>query len=234
VAVVSALFIYPIKGARPVSVDSIDIDSGGLKGDRQFAVFLDGERCNVKQIPALMFLEARWDGTLLQLSHPGTEIFTLDTTATGSRETEPFRGSETPVLDMGDGVASWLSKALGKDVRLCRIAEPTPFVIPLPEFGDIHNHDQERFVDAAPVMLANQSSLDDLNERLEVPVEMARFRANIVVEGLEAYGEDNVDLFRFDRVALRQAAPCERCKVASCLVPTCPWPQGASWRSESS
>ncbi len=194
-------------------VDSINIDEGGLAGDREFAVFRQGERCNAKQIPAIMFLGARWQGSALELTFPDRAAFLLDKNIEGMPATEQFRGGETPVEDMGDEVALWLSSALSEDVRLCRIREPAPFIIPLPEFTDVHGQDQSRFIDAAPVMLANQSSLDDLNSRLTTPVEMGRFRPNIVLTGLAAYQEDGLGEFHFDEVGFRQVAPCERCKV---------------------
>ncbi len=212
---VSGLYIYPIKGARPMSLASVDVDPTGLKGDRQFAVFKDGARCNVKQIPAIQLIVPEWQESTLNLSYPAKEGFSLDTTIEAGTQVEEFRGGQTPVVDMGDPVASWLSDALKTPVRLCRIAEPTPFIIPLPEFTEVHGRDQQRFVDAAPVMLANSSSLDDLNQRLASPVEMGRFRPNIVLSDMPAYAEDERDTFRFDEVELCQVAPCERCKVVT-------------------
>ena len=46
------------------------------------------------------------------------------------------------------------------------------------------------FADGFPLLLAGQSSLDELNLRLEAPVEMRRFRPNLVVRGAAAYAED--------------------------------------------
>ena len=46
------------------------------------------------------------------------------------------------------------------------------------------------FADGFPLLVVNQSSLDELNSRLEYPVDMRRFRPNIVVEGAGAWAED--------------------------------------------
>ena len=212
---ITGLYIHPVKGARPVPVDSVQVDETGFQGDREFAVFREGVRCNAKAIPALMFLEAGWEGSSLQLSYPDREPFVLENVLSGTAGIEAFRGGETPVMDMGDDVAGWLSLILAEKVRLCRVAKPTPFIIPLPEFTAVHGKDQTRFIDAAPLMLANQSSLDDLNQRLAQPVEMARFRPNIVVQGLAPYAEDEQATFSFDEVELIQVAPCERCAVVT-------------------
>ena len=46
------------------------------------------------------------------------------------------------------------------------------------------------FADGFPYLLANMQSLHDLNQRLEDPVTMQHFRANIVIDGEKAYQEE--------------------------------------------
>ena len=45
------------------------------------------------------------------------------------------------------------------------------------------------FGDFAPYLICSEASLDALNEELPSPVTMERFRANIVINGLEAWEE---------------------------------------------
>ena len=70
-------------------------------------------------------------------------------------------------------------------------------------------------MDAAPILLASQASLDDLNSRLKTPVPMNRFRPNIVIEGCEAFEEDERPEFRFPDIILRRVTVCERCIVTT-------------------
>jgi uncharacterized protein YcbX len=63
--------------------------------------------------------------------------------------------------------------------------------------------------------LISQASLDDLNARLTRPLPMNRFRPNIVVDGLPAYGEDHVYEFIAGPVRLRAVKPCARCVVTT-------------------
>ena len=46
------------------------------------------------------------------------------------------------------------------------------------------------FADGYPIMLVGESSLADLNARLDQAVPMDRFRPNLVVAGSSAYEED--------------------------------------------
>jgi len=213
---VSAINIFPIKGCRGYSLEAADVSTQGISGDRVFTVLLDGHRTNQKKIPQLRELSAIWQGSDLRLAYPGQEEFILDANETnGARLTESFRTKELPIGDMGEEVAGWLSAALGSSVRLAKLAEPVPWFFPLPEFSLVHEQPQDRFVDAAPVLLANMNSLADLNARLETPITMDRFRANLVVEGLDPYQEDELPVFRFPELELQRVAVCERCTITT-------------------
>src|SRR5690606_12534707 len=116
-------------------------------------------------------------------------------------------------FDAGDAAANWLSSFLKSPVRLVRFdrrgkrASPTSFT----GGAEVLN----QFSDAFPWLLISQASLDDLNGRLSTPLPMNRFRPNIVVDGLPAYGEDVVREFNIDGVRLQPVKPCVRCVITT-------------------
>jgi len=57
----------------------------------------------------------------------------------------------------------------------------------------------------------NTASLDDFNGRTKDPVPMDRFRANIVLEGLSAYEENQLERLSNDEIELVYVTDCERC-----------------------
>jgi uncharacterized protein YcbX len=69
------------------------------------------------------------------------------------------------------------------------------------------------------LLVASTASLDELNRRLNVqeqaPVTMQRFRPNLVLDGLDAHGEDFIDEITFDdgAIRLRLVKPCSRCSI---------------------
>ena len=73
------------------------------------------------------------------------------------------------------------------------------------------------FADQYPVLLASQESLQGLNQRLDRPVEMERFRPNVVVKGVSgAFAEDNWAAVSFVSSSSSGGVPfppCGRCKV---------------------
>ena len=71
------------------------------------------------------------------------------------------------------------------------------------------------FADAYPFLIIGQSSLEDLNSRLQEPVPMDRFRTNFVFTGGEPYCEDNLDDFKIGDVEFFAAKPCARCVITT-------------------
>jgi uncharacterized protein YcbX len=63
--------------------------------------------------------------------------------------------------------------------------------------------------------MIGEASLNDLNERLPKPVPMARFRPNIVVDGIAAYAEDTLAHAQHSGVVLHAVKPCVRCAVTT-------------------
>jgi uncharacterized protein YcbX len=70
--------------------------------------------------------------------------------------------------------------------------------------------------DGFAILIANQASLDDLNQRLQQkgasPIPMAQFRPNVVVTGAPAFDEDTWKVIAIDGVLLHVVKGCPRCK----------------------
>jgi uncharacterized protein YcbX len=126
---------------------------------------------------------------------------------------------EVAAYDMGDLAAQWFSDFLHRKLRLVRFD---------PEQKRLSNkrwtsgiEAENAFSDGYPLLVASNASLDELNRRLaaraQPAVEMRRFRPNLVLDGLDAHGEDFLDEIRFDTadgaVRLKIAKPCVRCEI---------------------
>jgi uncharacterized protein YcbX len=128
---------------------------------------------------------------------------------------------EVAAYDMGDLAAQWFSDFLGQKFRLARFDPEQKRLSNKQWTGDIDA--ENAFSDGYPVLVTSEASLADLNQRLAqrgaAPVEMNRFRPNIVLSGLDAYGEDHLDEIRFDtpegEVVLKLVKPCSRCTIPS-------------------
>jgi uncharacterized protein YcbX len=120
---------------------------------------------------------------------------------------------------MGDLCAQWFTDFLGRPLRLVRFDPEQKRLSSKQWSGDIDA--ENAFSDGFPLLVVSQASLDELNERLArkgvAAAAMARFRPNLVLDGLDAHGEDFLDEIRFDTpegpVRLRLVKPCPRCPI---------------------
>ena len=74
---------------------------------------------------------------------------------------------------------------------------------------------QVSFADGFPFLIISQASLDDLNSRLDSPVEMNRFRPNIVVSGSKPFEEDTWKEIQIGECRFQIVKPCARCEITT-------------------
>jgi uncharacterized protein YcbX len=80
---------------------------------------------------------------------------------------------------------------------------------------------ENAFSDGYPILVVSSAALAELNGRLAergvAPMTLARFRPNLVLDGLAAHGEDGLDELLFDTpegpIRLRLVKPCPRCPI---------------------
>jgi uncharacterized protein YcbX len=104
--------------------------------------------------------------------------------------------------------SEWFSKNIGMRVRL--VAFPEGNERPVDKRYAVGN-DQVSLADAYPLLLIGQSSLDDLNQRLNSPVPMNRFRPSVVFTGGEPFEEDEWGKFTLGNLNFAGVKPCKRC-----------------------
>jgi uncharacterized protein len=112
------------------------------------------------------------------------------------------------VPDAGDAAAAWLSQFLGRACRLVYVPAQLARQVD-PAYADAG--DRVAFADGFPLLLIGQASLDDLSARVGRPLEMLRFRPNVVVAGTAAYAEDEWRRIRIGDLEFRVAKGCSRC-----------------------
>jgi uncharacterized protein YcbX len=149
---------------------------------------------------------------LLTLSMAGAAPLRLDLNAGEAAKTITVWRDTLPAIDMGDAAAQWLSGALGSDVRLVRF-DPA-------QRREVKTNAQQHylFADGYPYLVLSLASVNALNERLisqgQSPVGADRFRANIILDAVDAHTEDYAaSLSHANGSHIELAAPCTRCAV---------------------
>ncbi|KKB61194.1 hypothetical protein WM40_24585 [Robbsia andropogonis] len=128
-------------------------------------------------------------------------------------------------LDAGDDAAQWFSALLACPVRLVRF-DPTVTRLASARWTagvEAPTH----FADGFPLLLTNQASLDDLNQKMmrkgAPAIPMDRFRPNVVLTDMDAYEEDHVSTLTFasaleqapgqEPIEIQLVKPCARCPI---------------------
>ncbi len=106
----------------------------------------------------------------------------------------------------------WFSEFLGDEVSLLYMPDEERRAV-TPKRA--RPSDIVSFADAYPLLLVSEASLSDLNRRLSTPLDMRRFRPNLVVSGCEPYAEDAISTLRIGSVSFRAVKRCERCVVTT-------------------
>jgi len=208
----SALYRYPLKSGKAETLQQIGLDKLGLDGDRRWMLVdeASGRFLTQRAVAKMSQLSALWNSSGgLTLSTPGQTA--LDVALPGS-EAE-LRGvtiwrDTLRVPDAGDEAAAWVSDFIGKPTRLVQVPLERARTT---EAGYGKDDDQVGFADGFPLLLIGQASLDDLSQRIGRPMEMLRFRPNLVIEGSEAFAEDTWKRVRIGDVEFRVVKPCSRC-----------------------
>lgn len=207
----STLYRFPLKSAIGESLPQAQLDALGMQGDRRWMLVdaANGRFLTQRALPHMTQLSARWNAagglTLNAAGFPSLEVPLpgADATLRGA-----FIWSDSMyVPDAGDEAADWLSRFIGKPCRLVQVpAERARWVE-----GSLNANEKVGFADGFPLLLIGQASLDDLSARVGRPLEMLRFRPNLVIEGSEPYAEDSWKRIRIGSVEFRVAKGCSRC-----------------------
>lgn len=217
---VAALQLFPIKSCAGLAVDVARVGPRGLERDRELLVVDGAGRFVTQREHARLALieprPARLQGQEpcgWTLRAPGLEPLSFEATDQGERRPVTIWKDTVPAVDQGDAAARWLARALDLEgARLVRMASEhvrgcNPAWAP--------PGSQTGFADAYPALLASTASLLDLSNRAGWAVPMARFRANLVVSGAEAWAEDGWTRLRIGPFEADVVKPCERCNVPS-------------------
>ncbi|GAB5029618.1 mosc domain protein [Nannochloropsis oceanica] len=212
---VISLYVYPVKSCKGIEVQASLVEARGLMLDRLWMVTTStGTFRTQRQIPKMALIQPNLPSSLsapLELNAPDMPTCVVPVWTTGKQVRVRVWDDHCQGYDQGDEVAQWLSTFLEEeDLRLVRIddKERRQVELAFAPRGSITG-----FADGFPFLLANQSSLDDLNDRLPTPIPMARFRPNIVVGGPAAFDEDKWDKIAIGDIRLRVVKPCSRCKI---------------------
>jgi uncharacterized protein YcbX len=216
----ASLHVYPVKSCAGAALPEAMLVETGLEFDRAWMlVDADGEFLSQRELPRMALIATDLRHSELVLRAPGMLPLhlALDTVEQPTRVR--VWNDEVAAYDMGDLAAHWFSTFLRQPLRLVRFDPEHKRLADRAWTGAVEA--ETAFSDGFPLLVVSAASLAALNERLVArgvaPVTMARFRPNLVLDGLDAHGEDYLDEIVFDApegpVRLKLVKPCPRCPI---------------------
>jgi uncharacterized protein YcbX len=221
---VASLHIHPVKSCAGIAVPEALVIETGLELDRAWMVVdAHGDMLTQRELPRLAQVTPTLRQNDIVLRAPGMLALhlALDRVETSTRVR--VWDDEVNAYDMGALAAQWFSDFLGPwrggKLRLARFDPEQRRLSDSRWTGPIEA--ENAFADAFPLLVTSTAGLEEFNRRLaaagHAPVTMQRFRPNIVLDGLEAHGEDHLDEIVFAApegpVRIKLVKPCSRCSI---------------------
>ncbi|XP_059490777.1 mitochondrial amidoxime-reducing component 1-like isoform X2 [Neocloeon triangulifer] len=223
----SSLWCYPIKSCGVIELKDAFCATLGVKNglirDRVFMV--TGEDLDFKTArtyPKITLVKPKIDGVVVTLSAPEMPNISFSIASLDQKKmTASVWGLKVQVHDCGDEVAKWFSQYLLKTDSGCRLVyypfeESTKNIRPKHKpFRNAKPKDSGGLTDFNSYMIINQTSIDDLNNRLPdgtAKCTSLHFRPNFVVQGdAKAYEEDDWKWIKIGETIFEVTKPCDRC-----------------------
>ena len=216
----SEIWIYPVKSLGGIALQSSMVTDRGLEHDRRWLLVDDnGVFFTQRENPELALFQTSIDTSFLTITHKkqnnealqialNDSDFELKTTLKVTVWDDTVDAYEVSAI-----ASTWFTERLGFSARLVYMPEESQRKVD-PDYA-ISKEEVTSFADAYPFLIIGQSSLDDLNERLEVKVPINRFRPNFVFTNGKAFEEDFWRDFSIGNLAFVGVKRCDRCVMTT-------------------
>lgn len=213
-ATITALHIYPVKSCAGISLSRAQLTATGFTHDREWMiVHPNGRFVTQREEPRLALIRTTLENRALVLDAPERPPLRIDLGHAGESVEATVWNDRCRAIDAGATAAQWLEDFLGQRFRLVRFDPSWQRRANSKWTGALEAFNQ--FSDGFPWLLISEASLAALNQRLERPLPMNRFRPSIVVSDLEAFEEDRIAELSNSAVSLHPVKPCTRCAITT-------------------
>jgi uncharacterized protein len=221
--ILTQINIYPVKSLDGFSPQTAIVEGRGLQYDRRW-VLVDESGT---------FMSQRTTRKMTQL-----RAIIEDDNLTIFVKNEPSQRVSIPIAAEGEmlDVSVWDDTTQGMkissaaDIFLSDFLETKCYLVKMPEIANRRVEEQYNtgndivsYADGFPFLIIGEASINDLNQRLDVPLNpdnqplegMRRFRTNFVFSNGIPYEEDHWRDFKIGNVDFIGCKPCGRCVMTT-------------------
>lgn len=214
---IESLHIYPIKSLGGIDLQEAKVTDRGLAYDRRW-VLVDANNRFVSQreYARMALLQPRLDNGQMTITDRSGELvplqFDLNEPKT-TAEAITVWDDTVPAKPVSNAADDWFTTIMQMPVRLMYMHEDS--IRQADQRYAITEQDKVSFADGYPILIISQASMDRLNSKLDHALSVNRFRANIIVSGIEAHEEDTWREIKTIQQTLFGVKPCARCVMTT-------------------
>jgi uncharacterized protein YcbX len=219
---ITSIHIYPIKSMGGISLTEAEVGMRGLQHDRRYMlVSEEGRFLTQRQTPEIgrFHLQYNTDQTGFLVTFQGDTLAIPLSLDHQNHQTQIANvwDDRVEVLSAPSQINQWFSQKLQRDVSLVYQHDNASRPV-APEYQpNTQSTHHVSLADGYPILVVSVASLSLLNQQIQhnnplaEPMEMSRFRPNIVVDNLQPHQEDSLGTFELNSTTLHITKPCSRC-----------------------
>ena len=211
----SEIWIYPIKSLGGISLNQTEIDQFGLRYDRRW-MLMDSSFNFISQRthPILNQFKVSLVKNSINIEFNNSVLeVSLDYSTYTTKTIQATVWEDVVKANIvSDEANKWFSAQLHIDCKLVYFPNSSKRLVD-PNYA--LKKEVTSFTDGFPILLLSEDSLRDLNSRLDSPIEMKRFRPNLVYKSGIPYHEDILKLFQINNAEFEAIKACSRCIITT-------------------
>jgi uncharacterized protein YcbX len=209
----SELYIYPVKSLAGIKLNTSKLTQFGLEYDRRWMVVdKQGKFISQREVAKMATIQTAIVEGQLILSYEQLKIKVPAVNSQSQQVSVSVWKDTFMASHVSKDVDDWLTGVLGQTCQLVYMQKEVKRQVDL-DFAP--KGQNVSFADAFPLLVISQASLDNLNSRLDEPVNINRFRANIIVTGTKAFAEDDWINLSINTLDYKAVKLCSRCIMPS-------------------
>ena len=205
---ITALYQYPVKSMAGFSCTTALALPSGFEWDRRWMLIDENHKMiTQREIPKLCQFFPTIEEGQLSISFEGEHCSLPLHETIGPHFISQVWDDDTSVVRTSDAIDHWLSDRLGQKVSLVKVIERFHYAAPIDATVEVSG------ADGYPFLVLGTASLEHLSTAAGEPIDIRRFRPNIVITTTTAHEEDDWTGINTGEVKLQKVKPCLRCQI---------------------
>lgn len=218
-AILSDIYIYPVKSLAGIKVSTWPVNEKGLLHDRKWMLIDSNNHfLSQRRVTEMALIKTQLIDDKLVLSTSASNSISLPLNPVGGDEINTTIWKDQCIAKTTSKEASqWLSNFLNIE---CQLVYQPDNVVRIVDPNYATANDRVNFSDGFPFLIVSEASLTHLNHAMNLQLPMQRFRPNLVISNCDAYAEDSWREIQINNINFRLPKACSRCSVPTIDIET--------------